>query len=1055
MNAVNNYILFSGETNAALLCLLAVTGAIAWAGIHFLRRGGRGALRFAVHAAVGFMALIVAADAARRFVVLATGWPVWVILLAGAVAVEVGLELYALECRTAPKRSGFLMAFLRSLAILIVTAILCQPVFVKESARDIPRTVCVLVDESASMRVVDTGASKAEALRNAELLGFAPAKRIYRFDEAAVQFGDIRYYLAKAGDAIRTISQAAQATNAEVQKVQLADLHAQLKSVAASARDCTDTQRRLLSALDSGQAVTNADLRKELAAINAVLGGDVEWKLTSLTQYIPDDSRKFTLAGAQSATNLIADLHRSVLGLMPRFRKVATAVDEVCFDLLPGEDRREILAMAGSSRTDAAARALFGVMYTGQTHAASVPAAQALGDKYQTRFYRFSASASECGQDELRQSLARRAAENDELKTDLATAIEKAGSDVPSEQLAGIVIFTDGRHNGIKPVEPIAQRFGVQKVPVHTVLLGKWSEPPRDAAVVSVTAADMVHTNDNVLISTEVKLDGLAGTNVMVRLFDGTNMVDSRAVQISSASLRRKVDFPHAPRIPGLHYYSAGIDMVAGETCTNNNSQKMPVMVSGDQTRMLIIEGRPRWEFRYLKNLFSGRDTSVRMQYVLMNQESIDRVEKKPLPPASTQRAADDSEAGSLPLTEQEWMKFDVIVLGDVDPAALGTGNMAILQKFVTDRGGVLIAISGQMYMPHAYTGTPVAGVLPVSFFATERAVTTAPESSFRIALTGEGMENVIMRLDNDADRSAAIWAGLPEIHWRHSIRGVRDGASVLAYAVPPDAPPYIQLADGKSNPDLAEFQKRKAYERENALVVLGNAGLGRVLFMSFDHSWRLRYKQGDTYHHRFWGQAIRLNNPYRMPYGTAFLKIGTDKSRYQPEEKIAVNVRVLNHDFAPVTGANLGVTVMAGDRRVMDGRLEYIKDSAGVYRCALGALPEGEYTVELAGAGAGQLIAGERLQKLQAEFSVVGSPPSELVELAADDGLAGRIASFSGGKVLGLEDAPRLAGMFGKSREVVVTREQYDIWKSLPLLLGLLLVLGAEWLTRKKAGLP
>ena len=45
---------------------------------------------------------------------------------------------------------------------------------------------------------------------------------------------------------------------------------------------------------------------------------------------------------------------------------------------------------------------------------------------------------------------------------------------------------------------------------------------------------------------------------------------------------------------------------------------------------------------------------------------------------------------------------------------------------------------------------------------------------------------------------------------------------------------------------------------RDTGIFVEQNYGFGRVLFVGIDSTWRWRYRVGDTYHHRFWGQLVR-----------------------------------------------------------------------------------------------------------------------------------------------------------------------------------------------------
>src|SRR5205085_9147460 len=86
---------------------------------------------------------------------------------------------------------------------------------------------------------------------------------------------------------------------------------------------------------------------------------------------------------------------------------------------------------------------------------------------------------------------------------------------------------------------------------------------------------------------------------------------------------------------------------------------------------------------------------------------------------------------------------------------------------------------------------------------------------------------------------SRAVWDGLPSLGWG-AVGEAKDGAEVLAWVN--DA----KAAEAKGPPD-----------RSAALIARQNYGLGRVLYVGTDGTWRWRFKTGDAYHHRFWKQTI------------------------------------------------------------------------------------------------------------------------------------------------------------------------------------------------------
>ena len=115
---------------------------------------------------------------------------------------------------------------------------------------------------------------------------------------------------------------------------------------------------------------------------------------------------------------------------------------------------------------------------------------------------------------------------------------------------------------------------------------------------------------------------------------------------------------------------------------------------------MLLADSSPRWEFRYLKTLFE-RDPTVSLKSVLQE--------------ADIEYAAEDKTAlAHFPLNREELFAYDVLILGDLNPALLGTSTMELIRSFVRDSGGGVLMIAGTGFNPLAYRGN-AAGIAGAS----------------------------------------------------------------------------------------------------------------------------------------------------------------------------------------------------------------------------------------------------------------------------------------------------------------------------------------------------
>jgi len=67
--------------------------------------------------------------------------------------------------------------------------------------------------------------------------------------------------------------------------------------------------------------------------------------------------------------------------------------------------------------------------------------------------------------------------------------------------------------------------------------------------------------------------------------------------------------------------------------------------------------------------------------------------------------------------------------------------------------------------------------------------------------------------------------------------------------------------------------------------------GAGRVAYLASGDTYRLRYRNGDRYHHRFWGQFLRWLTAANTGAASDIIRIQTDRTRYSQGEAVDVTV--------------------------------------------------------------------------------------------------------------------------------------------------------------------
>ncbi|MEZ7920216.1 MAG: hypothetical protein QMC24_07795 [Akkermansiaceae bacterium] len=628
--------------------------------------------------------------------------------------------------------------------------------------------------------------------------------------------------------------------------------------------------------------------------------------------------------------------------------------------------------------------------------------------------------------------------------TDIAGALDEVMEQVPPDQLAGVVLVSDGRHNRPGSIEDAARRYGILDAPIAVIASGS-EIPPKDAAIVSVKAPDSVYLGDRVRMAAKLKFDGYRGKRAKVTLFSGDEELESREVAIPQDHHREEVRFRHVPDEGGIGEYRIVVSGLEDERFDNNNDWSFKTVVTDARTNVLIIEGTPRWEFRYLRNLFYGRDQSVHLQSVLLEPDRIVGQQEAKIP-ASASRPFGDSKATALPASEEEWRKFDVIIVGDLEVNALSDEQWEILRLCVTDRAALLVLIAGPRSMPHAFSSEAASRLIPVNYAASRRTYFGGKEK-FNFALTNIGKSHPITAQVEGRVRNEQVWAEFPELRWRHPITGIKDGAEVLLYAENSNKKKPVIRSGDRLNAALAEISNRRAREAENALLVTRQTGNGKVAMLLTDRTWRLREGVGDVFHHRFWGQLVRWGAGPNLRSGTKTARLGTDQLTYTGDDPVSIMARLREKNLAPIRDEELVAEIFREGEKVGTVPLNYRDGSNGIHQAKAGPYREpGNYEIRLSGS--------ELNEELSTNFRVVGSlSATELAETTLNLPLLENIARLSGGRIL--EDGDdNLASLFLSGGETREELRETTLWDRWPLMLLLVILLTTEWVLRRRSGL-
>lgn len=618
--------------------------------------------------------------------------------------------------------------------------------------------------------------------------------------------------------------------------------------------------------------------------------------------------------------------------------------------------------------------------------------------------------------------------------TDLAKAVREALRGESSGPIAAVVLFTDGQSTeGDQPMAA-AEAAAAQGVPLLVVGVGD-ATPPRNVRVVDVWAPPSVWRDDPFTMEAPLQYQGAEPATVTVEM--QLREVDAEGRESAEQSLGRKqvtlapgggdqsVVFEHRIAKPGRFIVSVRAESLPGEVIESDNVRTAAVTVLSDQARVLLVAGAPTWDYEVVRALLQ-RDKTIDLSCW---QQSMDL----------DVRQDGDTPIARLPSTAEELFKYDVILLMDPNPSPIynptemNAAWMDLLRRFVGEHGGGLLFMAGPGHTAKMLAD-PQAGalrdVLPVSFseLATHdaRQLTMDFRQALPLQLTTEGQTHPVARLDSDARRTATLWSRMPGVYWTFPSRGPKPASRVL----------------------LETIGDAALRERARSLMVAGQYGPGRTLYLGFDGTWRWRRLGHDSeYFDRFWIQAVRFLVEGRRIGGQRRGQITLDREVVAVGAPVTIGARLYQPTFEPMNEPVVAATIESPGAAPVGVELRAVEGRPGQYEGSVVAtrVGAGEIVVQLPGSQAGEVVRLTR--RFTAEL-----PRVEFVNAAMNQPLLEEMASRSGGRFFSLAAVGELADAVPDRMQVVTVPDKpVDLWDTDRLLLVLVAMLAMEWVIRKR----
>ncbi len=621
--------------------------------------------------------------------------------------------------------------------------------------------------------------------------------------------------------------------------------------------------------------------------------------------------------------------------------------------------------------------------------------------------------------------------------TNLVAALDATAADQQSPVRA-IVMLTDGRETSGSDAVAAARRWKDLNAAIYPVLVGS-ERRPKDIVLDALDVPPSAYLNDKPLAKVTLQAAGFEGETLSIVLEEigGATQTKSVVVPKSESGLppSATVEFALDATKLGRHQFTVRTDVLKAETRDDNNSRDFSLTVIDDKAKVLLVDGEARWEFRFLDSAFS-RDERVRFERVLFEQPFMG-ILGETFYPRRLNFGAIDTPIEKSPLAE-----FDLVVIGDVSPRDLPEPVLTQLDKFVSDIGGTVVFIAGKRQMPQQYHSATLDKLLPLT---NPRVVslldppTTPPHlRGFHLRLTPDGERETTLQLAAELESNRTTWKSLPGHPWV-MVGEVKPGATVLATA-----------DDGQPLPP--------EMERTRALIVQQYYGLGQVLWLGFDSTWRWRHRVGDQHHHRFWGQLARTAAQNKATAGNEFVRFGLEATDIPSGQDVVFRARWTPQTLARRPGVKGMVAIYPRQNAKPDepvATIDLLPDPTrpAQHQGRWLAPSAGEYRAVLKIDGPPLGVAADK--EVAAEFQIRGPLTKELGDVTATRTLLEQIAQASSGRLILPHQLSDLAKLIQPENLKTTESFEYTLWDHWGLMALLFGLLTAEWGLRKWNGLP
>jgi hypothetical protein len=621
----------------------------------------------------------------------------------------------------------------------------------------------------------------------------------------------------------------------------------------------------------------------------------------------------------------------------------------------------------------------------------------------------------------------------DGRRTSIGPSLEQALQRAAARPISGVVLISDGRTSE-PPSRSLMRRLQADAVPVFTVPVGS-SDPLADLAIRRIDSPRRAFVRDRVPIEVQIDAlgEGAMASGATIRLIDEHTGEELDRLELEPGDARLtagRVTLTAEPQSAGESSWRIVIDAERPMLVPENAERSFSIHLIDRPLRVLYVEGYPRWEYRYVKNL-------------LVREESIDS--SVMLVSADREFAQEgNTPIARLPRSPTEFADFDVVVLGDVPGGFFTPQQLEMVRDHVAERGAGLLWIAGERSTPQSYFGTALADLLPMRGAQPLTAIGTP----VLMQPTELAQRLGVLQLQTGSRLSAPGFppdADTRQPTWPRELIDPTYGWSQLRWAQ------RIDPARLKPTVEIIAQTTGASGGEQLPLVTLMRYGAGRSVYVATDEIWRWRYGRGELLVEQFWVQVIRMLGREGLEHGGAHAVLEVTPRRVQVAQPMRIELRVTDAHVAEERRASVAALIH-NDRGETVAEIELLRQAGALERFAATFVPDtpGRHRVVVNDPALNMTgMDGFPLDALEGDVEVF-APDDEMRNPETDHVLLEQLAAATGGRMLNPDELADLPQLLPDRSVITVNPLRERLWDAPLFFILILLAFTAEWIGRK-----